>query len=113
MAIKTQDIISKQYVCDDHGNIQSEDCPYCDKCEHGVTRYGECKECLNRDGLSWVNEPLTKDEFRQLVGSLGSAGVYRHSPFKRQFRVTAVVGHLLREYAELKGWTDVKIRDIY
>jgi hypothetical protein len=63
MSVKVHESITKTYECSIHGYINHEQtCPYCDKCEHGITRYGHCYKC-NQDE-SWQHAPLSEDEVK-------------------------------------------------
>lgn len=37
-------------------------CPYCDKCEHGATRYMHCEPCHANDDPTWRTAPVTETE---------------------------------------------------
>lgn len=88
-------------------------CPYCDKCEHGMTLYQDCRAChANDDNQTWQQASITGVELYQLDEELRQNpdhAPWRCSPHRlRNYRATPdapnrlpVWGILLRDYRRL------------
>lgn len=99
--------------CEQHGEVVGR-CPYCDRCEHGATRYVHCEPCHTNDDQSWRTSSVTDKEIAQLRRWFDDydyqypsphQAVRRHTPYTtRNFHDTDVsfLPILLDEYIRLR-----------
>lgn len=102
MSVIATEYTKIQYTCSEHGHIgESRDCPFCDKCPHGITRNGHCDKCNDFD---WLHAPINRAEFEKIVKENMRIGPTRRSPYPRQYVVADLLPILLAEFKKMKGW---------
>jgi hypothetical protein len=99
MAVTATEHKSYSYKCDVHGDIRGENCPYCDKCEHGVNRCGQCYKC-SADS-SWATAPITDAELKLVERHVN--GLHRYPDKPRNFYVQPLLPKILAEYRALRA----------